>query len=47
MIYIRDLFEKTCQTIDLHNATSSNKTLDKYTLEEWVKKQGADGVKKV
>ena len=41
MIYIRDLFEKTCQTIDLHNATSSNETLDKYTLEEWVKKQGA------
>lgn len=41
MIYIRDLFEETCQTIDIHNPTSSNEILDKYTLEEWVKKQGA------
>lgn len=41
MIEIRDLFEKTCQKIDIHNPTASNESLDKCTLEEWIKQQGA------
>ncbi|OQU94095.1 hypothetical protein CLAIMM_00507 [Cladophialophora immunda] len=40
MIYIRDLFERTCQTIDLRNPTSSGKDFDAYSLEQWVKMQG-------
>ena len=40
MVYIRDLAEKTCQTIDIHSPVGSGGDLDEYTLEEWVKLQG-------
>ncbi|KAK5047011.1 hypothetical protein LTR84_006953 [Exophiala bonariae] len=41
MVEIRDLFEKACQNIDIYNPTASNEALDKCTLEDWVKQQGA------
>ena len=39
MVYIRDLTEKICQSIDLHHPVAPGGDLDKYTLEEWVKQQ--------
>lgn len=41
MTFIRDLTEKVCQTIDIHDPVGTGGDLDKYTLEEWVRQQGA------
>ena len=41
MAFIRDLTEKTCQSIDIHNPIRTGGDLDKYTLEEWARQQGA------
>jgi monoamine oxidase len=40
MVRIRDLAEKTCQSIDIHHPVATGGDLDSYTLEEWVKQQG-------
>ena len=41
MAFIRDLVEITCQNIDIHDPLKTGGDLDKYTLEEWVRKEGA------
>lgn len=40
MIYIRDLAEKICQTIDIRNPVGTGGDLDKYSLQEWAESQG-------
>lgn len=44
VVRVRDLFEQTCQKIDLSNVVASSKDvqkdLDDMTFEEWIKSQG-------
>jgi monoamine oxidase len=39
MVWIRDLFERTCQSIDIHNPVGTGKALDDITLHEWVTRE--------
>lgn len=41
MIYIRNLVEKVCHTMDIDDPVKTGRELDKYSLEEWLKSQGA------
>ena len=41
MVYLRNLAEKTCHTINIHDPTSSGGDLDNYNLEQWARLQGA------
>jgi len=36
MVYIRDLTETVCQQLDIHDPVATGKSLDKYSLEDWV-----------
>lgn len=37
LVFIRELAEKVCQQIDIHDPVASGRELDKVTLEEWTK----------
>ncbi|ETI22818.1 hypothetical protein G647_06894 [Cladophialophora carrionii CBS 160.54] len=39
MVYIRELFEKLCQQIDIRDPVGSGGPFDKMTLEEWCKSE--------
>ncbi|KAJ9628218.1 hypothetical protein H2204_009478 [Knufia peltigerae] len=39
LVYVRELFEKLCQQLDIHDPVGTGGKYDKMTLEEWCKKE--------
>lgn len=41
MVKIRDMIESLCHKLDIRDTANSGKEFDKYSLEEFVKSEGA------